>query len=510
MLNTQDYTLLKEKGISESMLWSQIDTFKRGIPYINLHAAATPSWGIKIFTEEEQKLLIDLFNEKINTLNVLKFVPASGAASRMFKDMFAFREDLLNNKKNEDVFKKLNDFFDFLPCYAFFDILKEKLIEGFYDYEHLCYNQDFLAVTDVILFEKGLNYAATPKALIAFHAYKDEIRTAIEEHLVEGALYCKNEQKQVYLHFTISPEHKKNVTELLDKVIDKYEQRFDVKFNISFSEQKPSTDTVAVDLDNRPFRDDNGQLLFRPAGHGALIQNLNECTSPMIFIKNIDNIVPDRLKDETVKFKKVIGGLLLKNVSHIQSFLEILESNNLNESDLNHIIRFCEDELFIDVKSLKNLAFDEKVKALYALLNRPVRVCGMVKNEGEPGGGPFLVEHPQTKDISLQIVEASQINFADDKQSSIAKGATHFNPVDLVCWVYDYKGQKFDLTKYVDPETAFISQKSKDGKDLKALELPGLWNGAMAHWITVFVEVPLITFNPVKTIEDLIRKEHIA
>ncbi|PIV57606.1 MAG: DUF4301 domain-containing protein, partial [Bacteroidetes bacterium CG02_land_8_20_14_3_00_31_25] len=311
-----------------------------------------------------------------------------------------------------------------------------------------------------------------------------------------------SKNNKVYIHFTVTPEHLSNFKKLVTIVKSKYQQRFNIKLIISYSIQKPSTDTIAVTLDNKPFRISNNKLFFRPGGHGALIENLNELDGNITFIKNIDNVVTDKLKNETIKYKKVIGGILIKLRNEIFSFLVRIDKGEKSENIIKEITEFYRLNFFIDYSK-----YNYNVNDYFKILNRPIRVCGMVKNLGEPGGGPYWVNDANGR-TSLQIIESSQINQRDDEQLNIFKKATHFNPVDLVCSVYNYKHKKFDLKNFIDTKTGFISKKSKDGSELKALELPGLWNGAMANWNTIFVEVPLITFNPVKTINDLLRKEH--
>jgi len=347
-----------------------------------------------------------------------------------------------------------------------------------------------------------------PKALLHFHLYPDGPRRAFEEHLVEAAHYAADKKGVARVHFTVSPEHQQEFEEAVESARTKYENHFGIHFNISFSQQKSSTDTMAVDMDNEPFRNEDGSLLFRPGGHGALIENLNDLKGEIIFVKNIDNIVPDRLRDTTYLYKKVIGGLLFRLQEKAFYYLDKLEEGNLSDEELDEIKTFAREQLniFIPV-AYEGYEKIEKIDFLFNKINRPMRVAGMVKNEGEPGGGPFWVVNEQDE-WSLQIVESSQMNLKDAEQQKIVSGATHFNPVDLVCGVRDYQGNPFDLREFVDPQTGFISVKSKDGRELKALELPGLWNGAMADWITLFVEAPLVTFNPVKTINDLLRPQH--
>jgi hypothetical protein len=312
----------------------------------------------------------------------------------------------------------------------------------------------------------------------------------------------------VPIHFTVSQEHMEKFNSLIALVRPYYENMFDIRYDIQFSVQKPSTDTIAVDMDNSPFREADGSLVFRPGGHGALIENLNDMEADIVFIKNIDNIVPDRLKSETYKYKKVLGGLLIKLQEKIFDYLKKMEQKPVPDPLITEISQFCVDSLAMKLpERFGKMEQKQQYQILQAFLNRPIRICGMVRNEGEPGGGPFFVENIHGE-VSLQIVESSQINMKDAGQVSILKSATHFNPVDLVCGIKDYKGKKFDLHKYIDQDTGFISVKSKDGRQLKALELPGLWNGAMADWLTLFVEVPLATFNPVKIVNDLLREQH--
>ena len=373
--------------------------------------------------------------------------------------------------------------------------------------EDLIADGDYKAVVACLLNEEGLNYGQLPKGLLQFHAYDDCVRTPLEEHLVEGALYAAGKDGKVNVHFTVSPEHRPLFEDLVESKKGEYESKFGVKYNISFSEQKSSTDTVAATIDNEPFRNDDGSILFRPGGHGALIENLNDIDADIIFIKNIDNVVPDRLKDPTVRFKKVIAGVLVSLQQRAFDYIRLLDTGKYTHQDLEQMIRFMRDELCQRNPNLKNLEDTEMAIYLRRKLNRPMRVCGMVKNVGEPGGGPFLA-YNQDGTISLQILESSQIDTNNEEYVKMFKSGTHFNPVDLVCAVKDYQGNHFDLPRYVDPQTGFISSKSKNGKELKALELPGLWNGAMSDWNTIFVEVPLETFNPVKTVNDLLREQH--
>jgi hypothetical protein len=514
MFNEKDFQQISGKKIKISEMERQIDCFVKGFPFIRLHAPATiENKGILKHTDSEIRQMANEFNKIIASHSLVKFVPASGAATRMFKSLFSFIEKFDKSEKaihdlhSDKSFNSVAKFIVELENFAFYEDLKKVMAEQKISLDECIKNHDYHAVINFLLLENGLNYSTLPKGLLAFHKYREGARTALEEHLVEAAMYCRDDKGIAKIHFTLSPEHIERFDILLDHVKPVYEKKYHVKYEISYSVQKASTDTIAVDMNNSPFREKNGSLVFRPGGHGALIENLNDLKGDIIFIKNIDNIVPDALKPETVLYKKVLAVILVQLQKKIFSYLKILDGKKITEEKLNEIILFAEQSLNIKTSRKKSGDNSDIIEFLKAKLNRPIRVCGMVKNEGEPGGGPFWVKDKHGE-ISLQIVESSQVNLDDAQQKNIFSLSTHFNPVDLVCGVKDYKGNNFKLLKYVDPETGFISLKSKDGKELKALELPGLWNGAMADWITLFVEVPLITFNPVKTVNDLLRKEH--
>ena len=502
MISAKDKEQLAQKGISEEKLNEQLNCFKTGFPYLKLYAAASVKEGILKLTEEEQQAFAEAWDEAAKSLHIVKFVPASGAASRMFKDLFSFSEASYDVPTTD--FEKT--FFNNLEHYAFFCALDAqcKTLHN-KNCGELLKEGEYKKIVNALLQKEGLNYGQLPKGLLLFHRYEDSVRTPAEEHLVEGALYAKEDDGTVNVHFTVSPEHRSLFETHIKENVPALEEKFGVKYNISFSEQKSSTDTVAATPDNEPFRQDDGSLLFRPAGHGALIENLNDIAADILFIKNIDNVVPDRLKPETVHNKKLLAGVLVSLQKKTFKYLQLLESGQYSPIDLQEIKLFLEKELCC--KTLLPLEGKALADYLYQKLNRPMRVCGMVPNVGEPGGGPFLV-YNQDGSISLQILESSQINMDDEKSKAMFVKGTHFNPVDLVCAVKNYKGEKFNLPDFVDKNTGFISLKSKNGRELKALELPGLWNGAMSDWNTVFVEVPLITFNPVKTVNDLIRKQH--
>lgn len=500
MLNTNDEITLQKRGISQQQIEEQLNYFKTGFPFLEIRSIASIGNGILKLSDDEKGNYLSNWESYLNShATVLKFVPASGAASRMFKDLFEFIEKE-NNAPTSD-FEKY--FFTKIEEFAFYNDLNSvcEKNEG-KSISELIKNNQYKAIVENLLLEKGLNYGALPKGLLKFHSYTDEKRTPMQEHLVEGALYAQNKTNQVNIHFTVSKEHRNLFEKHLTECKTKYEKNLGVTFNVGFSEQKPSTDTVAADAENNPFRED-GELLFRPGGHGALIANLNDIDSDVIFIKNIDNVVPDSMKEETVKYKKLIAGILIHLQKQTFAYLKELENENISDAKLAVIAQFCEAKLNNCPKdnTLKN---KELRRYLIGKLNRPIRVCGMVKNVGEPGGGPFITLNADGT-YSPQILESSQIS---KENKEIMMKSTHFNPVDLVCAVKDYHGKKFNLLNFVDKNTGFISSKSKSGKELKALELPGLWNGAMSHWNTIFVEVPIETFNPVKTVNDLLRKEH--
>lgn len=506
MLTHEDKELLAKKGISEEKIAEQLACFEKGFPYLKLSAAASvENGGIMKAEDKDVELYLAAWDAyKDGEKKIVKFVPASGAASRMFKNMFEFL-GADYDKPTTDFEKK---FFDHIHDFAFYNDLNAACMDNTgKNIDALLSEQNYKAIVSNLLEAAGLNYGALPKGLLKFHRYADGVRTPLEEHLVEGALYAAGKTGEVNVHFTVSTEHRALFEKLVAAKVGEYEVKYGTKFHISFSEQKPSTDTVAADMDNKPFRDKDGKLLFRPGGHGALIENLNDLDADIVFIKNIDNVVPDRLKADTVTYKKLLAGVLVTLQKQAFEYLELLDSGHYSHEQLETIIRFVQQQLRCRRTDLKELEDADLVIYLRKKLNRPMRVCGMVKNVGEPGGGPFLAYNPDGT-ISLQILESSQIDMKDPEKKAMFEKGTHFNPVDLVCAIRDYKGRKFNLLEHVDKATGFISYKSKNGKDLKALELPGLWNGSMSDWNTVFVEVPLSTFNPVKTVNDLLREQH--
>ena len=504
MLNEKDLKQIAQKGISEEKLNNQLEQFKTGFPFLRLEAAAAVGRGITSPDEILRQQYIDAWDKyKAEGKKVVKFVPASGAASRMFKDMFAFVDadyDVPTTPFEKQYFENIRKF-------AFYDALDAVCLknEG-KGIDALIAEGNYKAVAAQMLKAEGLNYGQLPKGLLLFHNYPEGPRTPMEEHLVEGALYAAS-NGEAHVHFTVSHEHMELFKAKVAEKADGYAAKFGIKYDITFSEQKPSTDTVAANADNTPFHNDDGSLLFRPGGHGALIDNLNEIDADVIFVKNIDNVVPDRLKEDTIEWKQVIAGVLVTLQKKAFDYLHLLDTGSYTHEQIEEMIRFVQHDLCCRKADIKELEDADLVIYLRKKLNRPMRVCGVVKNAGEPGGGPFLT-YNQDGTVSLQILESSQIDKSNEEYVEMFKRGTHFNPVDLVCAVKDYKGNAFNLPDYVDKTTGFISSKSKSGKELKALELPGLWNGAMSDWSTIFVEVPLSTFNPVKTVNDLLREQH--
>ena len=476
MFTEKDLQQIEKHGLTPDAVERQLENFRRGFPFLKVVRAASPGDGVMVVGDAEAAAAVARYEREADRLGIVKFVPASGAATRMFKELFEF----VNEGKRG---KGIDTLLDNIGRFAFWPELKAVLPP----------DADDKATVRAIV-KDGLGYGQKPKGLVTFHAYPEGARKAVEEHLVEGAVYAAA-RGVARIHFTVSPEHIAGFETLLAEKVPVYERRFGIRYDISFSVQKPSTDTLAVNPDNTPFRQDDGTLLFRPAGHGALIENLNEIDADLIFIKNIDNVTTDARRGDTVRYKKVLAGVLLDLQGRAFEYLKALE---VGGAELEPIAEFIEKQLCVKLPAEYDSAL------LRAVLDRPIRVCGMVRNEGEPGGGPFWVGNPDGTE-SLQIAESSQIA-PDDLP--LMQSATHFNPVDLVCGVRDSKGCKFDLRRYTDPATGFISSKSSGGRDLRAQELPGLWNGAMAKWNTVFVDVPVTTFSPVKVVQDLLRPQH--
>lgn len=482
----------------------QLESFKQGFPFLSLVGPATPARGIQVWEETQVQHYQSYFQRKAAELDIVKFVPASGAASRMFKDLFSFLEtdgDLAKNGFTQKFIESLQQF-------AFYQDLEVVLQQEGESIASLLEKKEYKKLVAALLTETGLNYGNLPKGLLKFHAYSDANRCPAEEHLIEGIQYGIGKNKQVQIHFTVSPEHEEGFVKEISQHLPRLQEQAGLAFTLSYSHQKKSTDTIAVNEANEPFLEDDGSLLFRPAGHGALLENLNEVAADLIFIKNIDNVVPDRLKPVTKSYKMALAGLLLEVQARVFEALKVLEEvSSQSVSKAQEV--YVSDLGGIVPQTLQGASLTEQAAFFQAKLNRPIRVCGMVKNTGEPGGGPFWIQEKDGTQ-SLQILETAQIDLNNSESKQHFQASTHFNPVDLVCGTRDYRGQAFDLLQFRDMNTGFITEKSKSGKVLKALELPGLWNGAMAHWNTLFVEVPLITFNPVKTINDLLREEHQA
>lgn len=505
MLSKQDLNQISQRGITPEMVEHQLQQIKNGFPFLKIEAAASIGNGIFLPTAEQRDEYVESWeNYAKEGHKIVKFVPASGAASRMFKNLFAFLTADYDVPTTD--FEK--EFFNNIKHFAFKHELCHKCKEND---EGACVcdlkkQGKYKEIVANLLEPKGLDYGQLPKGLLLFHSYEDGPRTPMEEHLVEAALYASS-NGEANIHFTVSHDHLQLFKLKVSEKRAYYEKKYNIHFNVSFSEQKPSTDTIAANPDNSPFRNEDGTLLFRPGGHGALIENLNEIDADIIFIKNIDNVVPDRIKAPTVLYKKLIAGILVETQKKAFDYLRTLDSGIYSHEKIEEIIRFVQQTLGCRKHDIKELEDADLVIYLKNKLNRPMRVCGVVKNAGEPGGGPFLCYNADGT-VSPQILESSQIDKDNAEYVRMFKNGTHFNPVDLVCATKDYKGKKFNLPEYVDKSTGFISSKSKNGKDLKALELPGLWNGAMSDWNTIFVEVPIETFNPVKTVNDLLREQH--
>jgi hypothetical protein len=513
----RDWRQIREHGLNEEQIAHQLLLFKKGTPYVSLVRPCTAGDGILQFDRPMYEKAISGFEKKISRLQPAKFVPASGAATRMFKLLIRAYAVICENtgsapafpdkagiKKDPDV----TDFMNHIKAFAFYQELKNSMAEAGLDCSDALSHQQYEPILTHLLTKAGLNYAALPKGLILFHGYEKETRTAFEEHLVEAALYAGSSDKTADLYFTVSENHIDRFRQLFEHIRDRYESRYGIEFNVAFSIQEKHTDTLAVDMNNEPFRRSDGTLLFRPGGHGALIDNLSRINGDIIFIKNIDNVAHDRFKPEMTGWKKALAGHLLYLQENTFGFLKKLHAGTDDPDVVEAASVFFRRELNGDLpEDINRMPPEKKKETLKNLLHRPIRVCGMVPNAGDPGGGPFWVKDDHGR-VSLQIVEMSQIDPASDAQQAIVRGATHFNPVDIVCGIRDWEGRPFDLGNFIDPGAVFISEKSEGGRDLKALEHPGLWNGAMAGWHTVFVEVPAITFNPVKQVIDLLKDAH--
>jgi len=498
-MEQKDLQTLAAKGITKQQVDDQLKRFSTGFPFLKIIDSATVGNGIMRLTDEEQAAAEERWNKFLaDGGEACKFVPASGAASRMFKALFNYVDSGKMTPEIEQVIDNI-DKFAFYP--ALNAVCKHNCGKSVADLKAEGNYKDIIAG---IILGSGLNYGQLPKGLLLFHSYPTGARTPLEEQIAEGAATAAVPGGTLRLHFTVSPAHRALFEKKLAQVVPAAEAKYGIKIDVSLSEQKASTDTIAANPDGTPFRDDAGNLLFRPGGHGALIENLNDIDAAVVFIKNIDNVVPDSHRDSTVKWKKILAGELITIHDTIAQYISELHSGNCPIERQREMIAFLHDTLQVRDPRMKALSDADLEGFLLSKFNRPLRVCGMVKNEGEPGGGPFISVNPDGSS-SPQILESHQI--APEFKDLMAK-ATHFNPVDLVCYTNDTDGKPFDLPRYVDRATGFISQKSAHGRELQALELPGLWNGAMSDWNTVFIEVPASTFNPVKTVNDLLRPAH--
>jgi Domain of unknown function (DUF4301) len=499
-----DIRRIKVEGLTIGKIETQIDCIKRGTMPIKLNRPCRIGDGLIVISEKEKARLVRAYDEEVKKGRVVKFVPASGAASRMFQNWYHVIETGCFRSADEE-----SEFIADLSRYAFYQDLKTAVAGYGDDLAELMDRKKYRDVLSYILTSRGLNYGELPKALLKFHDYAEGSRTALEEHLTEAALYARDANRVCRIHLTVSEEHEALVKNFLSRILDAYGSRYGVSFDVKLSTQHSSTNTIAVDLKNRPFRDAEGALVFRPGGHGALLENLGCIDGDIIIIKNIDNIVPDRIKGASVLYKKILGGYLVRLQDEIFHNLRRLADAKMSAAALREVAAFCNRRLPVALPSgFDGLSSADKKEMLWSRLNRPLRICGMVKNEGEPGGGPFWVDEEDGSQ-TLQIVESFQFDQTSKRQKTVWQSSTHFNPVDLICGVKDFKGKKFDLRQYVDNRAVCISEKTEKGRTLKALELPGLWNGSMSSWNTVFVEVPIETFNPVKTVYDLLRPQHL-
>lgn len=512
-LNREDASEIEKRGISEEEVERQLAVFKRGNIVVDVVEAATVKNGIERLEEDEIQQLAEEYMERRDSLEVLKFVPASGAATRMFKAFYQFIEEFDPEQENlEDFLDRrentvLERFFGRIKDLPFYQLVWQKMRENYQHVDSLQEEQQQLLFVKTMLLQDGLGYGGIAKGLVPFHKHEARLLTAFEEHFIEAAEYA-SAKGVAKLHFTVAQEQREGFEQEYKRLKKALEEELGLGFEVSFSYQDPKTDTVAVTRNNEPFKDEEGKIFFRPGGHGALIENLAKQQADLVFIKNIDNVVVPRHRDVLIQYKKALAGKLLRLQQKAFAYLRKLDAGEVSEAALSQMVAFLQKELKSGLSvNFEELSVSEKKQVLIRKMNRPMRVCGMVANEGEPGGGPFWVRN-QSGEISLQIVESAQIDHDNYQQSKIAQEATHFNPVDVVCGLKDYKGQLFDLDKYVDQDTSFISNKTKNGRDLKALERPGLWNGAMADWISIFVEVPVETFNPVKTVADLLKPTH--
>ena len=507
-----DFIQIYQKGVSLKNIQQQLDFFRNGITKSNLVGPATLFNGILKLSENNFHEKAVLFDENKSNFKLEKFVPASGAATRMFKFLLSFLKDFdlenetinayINRKKETE----LPVFIVGLEKFPFFEAVDKKLREEFIDFESLDRDYKNYYFIKLLLATDYFNFAGKPKGVLPFHRYENHIYTPVEEHLNE-CVYYANSNSNSSLHFTVSESHLTQFQTSINDVKEIVEKKAGIAIDVSYSFQNESTDTLAVDFENNPFRDENGKLFFRPGGHGALIENLNNLDADIVFIKNIDNVIQNNIEKNAL-YKKALAGILIELQQQVFRYLHAIDVDEIQQEESEEVLLFLQEKLNISIpNSFYQLSFEDKITEIKATLNKPIRVCGMVKNEGEAGGGPFWVKDEKGS-TTLQIVESSQVDLSNESQRRMLNASTHFNPVDLVCGIKNYKNEKFDLTQFVDQNSGFIVEKTTFGRDIKSYELPGLWNGAMAKWITVFVQVPLITFNPVKTVNDLLKPAH--
>ena len=509
MFSTLDLKQIQQHGTPQEAAMRQQNIVNQNKINVNIVRPAMPADGVFVFNKEIIDAMLSNYSERIADKKIVKFVPASGAATRMFKELFSAMEELSNDKNFTNFEDSVSTFFENLSKFAFYKPLADSLKKDDLDIEKLLSEKNYLPILQHLLTEKGLNYGKYPKGLLPFHCYGEASRTALEEHLVEAAYYASENDDIARLHFTVSAEHLEAFKNHCQQVVPAYEKQFEVKYEIGFSTQNPSTDTLAFTANNKPFRGKDKKLVFRPGGHGSLIENLNNIDADIVVIKNIDNVMLDRYKRDTTVFKKLLICFLRCLEKRVFEYLEMFDAGACSQEDITKVEVFFQKILFINLdKAYQRKSLSAKQKYLYRFLNRPMRVCGMVYREDEPGGGPFWVRNSKGE-VSLQIVETSEINLADPKQERHLKRSFFFNPVDAACFIKNHRGEAFHLPDYVDHSRYFVSEKSHEGKVLKAIENPGLWNGGMSDWITVFIAVPTSTFTPVKAVNDLLRGEHV-
>lgn len=499
IFSLKDIRQIKSLGISPADVEKQLAAYRHGANYLKLNRPCAVKDGVVSFAPVQRKKLIELYESEAVRAKIIKFVPASGAASRMFTDWFSVSERGGFGSLESD-----RKFFRDLKKFPFFSEISENKTGA-----EFLEKKDIPGLLKFILADVGLNFGNLPKALIPFHRYPEgKLRNALEEHLAEADGYIAGADGVSHLHFTISAEHEQDITKCLNEIIAKYDAISPKKYDVTLSVQSVSTNTIAVDENNHPLRNAKGEIIFRPGGHGTLLNNLNSLDADFIFVRNIDNIVPESRLEKHLPFRKMLGGMALKIQKETFAFLHKLEAGESGTFELDEIIKYCSQTLnIIFPQSFTRQTKKKKIQTVLSLLNRPLRVCGVVKNDGEPGGGPFWVEEKDGTQ-TLQIVEGGHVDKTNPEQSAFWSQAQYFNPVDMVCCIKNYRGEKFILDNYVNKKAYLITTKNEKGIKFKALEAPGLWNGGMAYWNTVFVEMPLKVFNPVKTVYDLLRSEH--